>query len=230
MIQTLAIIFSLAAGCVVAASPAQSAKKQKAPSCFKTDQPVTCNISDLRPTQFNAGMEEVEAQSKKAKENPQQFKNKNPAPVVVGPDGKLFVLDHHHHLLALAKASETTAICLKQTDLSSLSTDAFWKEMIKRGWVYLKDKGVGKQPNDLPASITALGDDPYRTFAKKVEEQGGFDKKPCVLYEEFIWADLFRTHPEISLKDEDQAIQKAVEVAKSAEACALPGFKGNACK
>jgi hypothetical protein len=64
----------------VAASPAQSAKKQKAPSCFKTDQPVTCNISDLRPTQFNAGMEEVEAQSKKAKEILNSLRTRTPHP------------------------------------------------------------------------------------------------------------------------------------------------------
>jgi hypothetical protein len=229
MIQFLSMFF-LVASCVLATGPAHSAKKQKAASCFKTDQLITCNISDLHPTQFNAGMEEVETQTKKVKKNPEGFKKDNPAPVVVGLGGKLFVLDHHHHLLALARASETTAICLKQADLSSLGPDAFWKEMSDRGWVYLKDKGVERQPNDLPATVTALGDDPYRTFAKTVEDRGGFDKVPCALYEEFKWADLFRDHPEISLKDGDQAVQNAVQLAKTAEACSLPGFRGTACK
>jgi hypothetical protein len=101
--------------------------------------------------------------------------------------------------------------------------------MTRNGWVLLCDEnGRGPRgPSALPESIADLKDDPYRSLAASVQDEGGFAKpKHDVLFLEFWWANFFRSRVEIG-SDFEAAISKAKELALSPEACGLPGYKGS---
>ena len=110
---------------------------------------------------------------------------------------------------------------------SRLSHKEFYDRMIrqKKLWPY-DEQGRGPlNPNDLPASIRALRDDPYRSFAYKVRKAGGF-RDLTVPFQEFMWANFFREH--FSLEDLRQrpatTMKTALELAHTAEAAKLPGY------
>jgi hypothetical protein len=62
-------------------------------------------ILDLRPTQFTVGMREVKAKRKRwrdeGKSKGQEFLGKHMIPVILGPKGRHYVIDHHHLARAL---------------------------------------------------------------------------------------------------------------------------------
>jgi len=66
-------------------------------------QPIP--ILTLRPTQMTVGMREVEDKRKRFREEQskkqREMIGKHMIPVVVGPDERLYVVDHHHLARAL---------------------------------------------------------------------------------------------------------------------------------
>ena len=57
-------------------------------------------ISELYPTQITVGMREVKAKRRRwreeSREKAGEFLGKHMVPVVLGPKGRHYVIDHHH--------------------------------------------------------------------------------------------------------------------------------------
>ncbi|HEX7789417.1 MAG TPA: ParB-like protein, partial [Afipia sp.] len=75
-------------------------------------EPILTPISilSLRPTQMTVGMKEVREKRKRWRENKSKKRAKllgtHMIPVVVGPDKKNYVIDHHHLARALHEEGE----------------------------------------------------------------------------------------------------------------------------
>jgi hypothetical protein len=192
------------------------------------------NISDLHPTQPAVGFREVKRkknkiESFKSHKNRDEYFQQNSVPIVLGPDGQIYMIDHHHFTLAAAQAGYDQVYVHIVADFSAFHIHEFWNEMKKKAWVYLKDNGKKISEYQLPRYITWLKNDPYRSLAGKVRQEGGFDKteKP---FAEFEWADFYRSRisEELIDKDYNKAVAIALKLAKTYEAKRLPGYNGNA--
>ena len=166
---------------------------------------------------------------RKAKGKLDKYLRKKPEPVVLGPGRALYITDHHHLARALQEEGVTSTYCRIDEDLSNLNAPAFWAEMEKRKLVYLKNEsGKALPASSLPASVADLRDDPFRSLAGRVREEGGF-KKSEAEFSEFAWAEFFRARLKAP-KDEKEflaLIPQAIALAKSPEAKGLSGFVGN---
>ncbi len=193
----------------------------------------TIELAKLMPTQIAVGMLQVERKQKRLREladDPEKltaYITERPIRVVMGPEGKAYVIDHHHLGLALIREKHVSAPMVVEADYSHLPEDKFWEKMQQMRYVHPFDsKGVEKPYSDIPKSLTAMEDDPYRSLASYVREEGGF-KKVRTPFAEFAWADFFRTRiPEEMIRDDlKKAIKLAVKLARKPEAKKLPGFK-----
>ena len=116
------------------------------------------SIYDLEVTQENVGFFEVDEKIDKMREMSdeelKEFIKSEPIPVVIGPKGRLYMIDHHHLARAVHETRHKTGrhhvYVDPILDLSHLSKNEFWEEMIRLKYVYLKDKGVDITPDDLP--------------------------------------------------------------------------------
>ena len=194
-----------------------------------------CDIDALRPTQISVGMAEVSARETKLRAKSlsklEAYKTEHPEPVVRGPEGALYIIDHHHLARALADMGVRQTFCYVAGDLSNLAGQDFFDEMKKRNWLFLEDNtGATREARDLPLRVSDLEDDPYRSLAGAVREDGGYDKT-CAPFAEFQWADFFRGEIGLDLMTghPDQALDAAKTAALSPRACKLPGFKGAPC-
>src|ERR1700761_5308242 len=190
-------------------------------------------ILSLRPTQMTVGMIEVEEKKErwlkeKAKKQDKDLA-KHMVPVVLGPDERHYVVDHHHMARALHEAGEEKVFITVIADLSMVDPDAFWNVMDNKRWVYPFDaKGERHHYKDIPKSVTGLKDDPYRSLAGALRRDGGF-AKDTTPFSEFLWADFLR--PKISRKSIESSFKKALkEAMKLAQdkklAVYLPGWCG----
>lgn len=194
--------------------------------------PQKASIYTLYPTQAVAGFREVKRKRKKIQkfetpEDREKYFLKNTVPVVIGPMGRRYMIDHHHFTLAAYEAGFTEVYFKVVDNLSDLSEKQFWKKMKKSGWVYLKRNGNAISENDLPRFVNYLIDDPYRSLAGRVKQAGGFTQTPTP-FMEFVWADFFRKKIKQKLveKDFDAALDMAIRIAKTPSAKHLPGYKG----
>lgn len=184
----------------------------------------------LRPTQLTVGYAEVlyKRQQWRALEKPaqEQFLIGNPLPAVIGPKGKHYVVDHHHLGRALLEEDVAHVVVTLIADLSVLAKDEFWTVMEHRQWVHPYDEHGHRQPcRSLPKSLTALGDDPYRSLAAAVRMAHGFTKVETP-FAEFLWADFFRRRvPGRLLRlDPSAALTAALRIAHGRRAMHLPGW------
>src|SRR6201981_69591 len=190
------------------------------------------SILALRPTQMTVGMREVKDKRKRFREqkaNKQsEMIGKHMIPVVVGPDERLYVVDHHHLARALHDEGIEHILVTVIGDLRMVEKGAFWGVMDNKRWVYPYDaKGERRNFDDLPKSIKDLKDDPFRSLAGELRRAGGF-AKDTTPFSEFLWADFLRRQMARKLVDEDfsKAIEKALRLAKSHDAIYLPGWCG----
>lgn len=207
-----------------------------APACgTKKDELCSCELSALKPTQASVGLFEVKRKQEKVAKHKKKsaakldkYLRKKFQPVVLGPGKNLYLTDHHHLGRALLAEGISQTYCRIEADLSSLKEKDFWAEMEKRKLVHLYEKGKSIQASDLPGSISTLRDDPFRSLAGRVREEGGFEKSKAP-FSEFAWAEYFRGKlPEPKNESEFLAlIPKALELAKSPEAKKLSGFLGD---
>lgn len=189
-------------------------------------------IYNLYPTQPVAGYREVKRKKKKIQklETPDDLEKyflKNTVPVVIGPLGRRYMIDHHHFTLAAFQAGFTEVYYKVVDDLSDLSEKQFWTKMKKKKWTYLKINGEPITENQLPRFIKYLIDDPYRSLAGQVKQGGGFTQTQTP-FMEFEWADFFRKRidPKLVHTDFDKAFEMALEISRSPAAKHLPGYKG----
>jgi hypothetical protein len=161
-------------------------------------------------------------------EEREAFLEAHPMPVVVGPEYRLYITDHHHLARAALEARVKTACFSVEADFSSLTPKKFWAEMDRRSWVHpLDEHGVRHRYHSLPGSLSKLVDDVYRSLAGFVRDAGGF-RKTDAAFVEFIWADFFRRNIAVEdvTSDFRAAVRRAKVLAKSPLAKRIPGFIG----
>jgi hypothetical protein len=187
-------------------------------------------VLDLRPTQMTLGMGEVVRKRKSWKSQGAktlaEFLAHHMVPVVVGPGGRRYLIDHHHLARALHDEGVDSVFVTIVADFGKLDADAFWNIMDFHGWTHPFDgRGRRRAYADLPKTVAAMEDDPYRSLAGELRYIGGF-AKDSTPFSEFVWADFLRRRikPKDLRKNFEAATEKALTFAKSEEANYLPGW------
>ena len=192
-------------------------------------------ILDLRPTQLTLGMKEVDFRVKellgmkvKALE---KYLGARALPVILGPKSRTFLLDHHHLARACWEAGLHELKVEVKADFSRQSFPELWEHLRKNHWLFTYDQW-GNGPHDpiqLPQSVKCMADDPYRSLAWRVREEGGYEKVEVPFYQ-FRWATFFRKelkkHPVFDRFEE--AVKEALELCRSPAARDLPGYVSKA--
>ncbi len=189
-------------------------------------------ILDLRPTQMTVGIREVKEKRRRFREQAAKKQREMIArhmiPVVVGPDKRYYVVDHHHLARALHDEGVKDILVSVIGDLTMVDRDAFWGVMDNKRWVYPYDaKGERRHFDDLPKSVKDLKDDPFRSLAGELRRAGGF-AKDTTPFSEFLWADFLRRKIGRKVAEDNfsKAMEKALQFAKSDDAVYLPGWCG----
>jgi hypothetical protein len=191
-------------------------------------------ILSLRPTQFAVGMLEVDEKIKivrgYSKKQMKDFIDQTPVPVVISPEGELYVVDHHHFLCVCYQVGIKKVRVLTVKDLSkaNMGYAGFWKWMFKNRNAYPFCQ-FGEGPREalyLPRDIRGLADDPYRSIAWFVRKAGSFENSDKN-FSEFKWANFFRKRGLLERRGPagmERALLKAAKLAQSPAAKHLPGF------
>ncbi|MBB5372085.1 ParB-like protein [Acidocella aromatica] len=197
---------------------------------------IPVKIKQLRPTQLTIGLREVAQKRKewrtRAAEQKAEYLGQHLIPVVLGPGGKSYIIDHHHLARALLEEGVEDVATTVVADLSALEPEAFWVYLDNRAWMHLYDaKGERRAPKHLPKHVGEMEDDPYRSLAGALRRAGGY-AKDTTPYSEFLWADYLRRCIKPSLLEDnpDKALQHALSLAKEQEAGYLPGWCGPVLK
>jgi hypothetical protein len=149
-------------------------------------------------------------------------------PAVLGPGSRFYLIDHHHLALALIEEKVAAVWVAVQDDLSWLEATVFWRTMEFRAWAHPYDAhGRRRDCNDIPARLSSLRDDPYRSLAGRVRHAGGYAKSVAP-FAEFLWADFYRSRVSAALvrRDLRRAVREGTKLARSAAARYLPGWSG----
>lgn len=189
-------------------------------------------IADLRPTQITVGMREVEAKRRHWRDMQEgkggAFLGAHMIPVILGPKGRNYVIDHHHLARALHEEGVPHVSVTVVANLSKLDREAFWVVLDNRSWMHpFDDQGRRRDYADIPKSVADLVDDPFRSLAGELRRAGGF-AKDTTPFSEFLWADFLRRRikrKEVE-KDFDAALKRALELARGMDANYLPGWSG----
>jgi hypothetical protein len=195
---------------------------------------TTVAVTDLRPTQITVGMREVAEKRKRWRETSakkdEKFLGKHLIPVILGPRGRHYVIDHHHLARALHEEGVRDVAVTVIANLTKLELDAFWLVMDNHNWMHPFDARGRRRPyGDIPKAIAAMVDDPFRSLAGELRRAGGF-AKDTTPYSEFLWADFLRRRIKRKLLERDfgDAVEKALQLARSKDADYLPGWCGPA--
>ena len=190
-------------------------------------------IEDLRPTQITVGMREVRAKRKlwrsKQAGKDAEYLGRHMIPVILGPKGRHYVIDHHHLALALHQEGVSDVLVTVIADLERLSPAAFWFVLDNRDWVHPFDaEGRRRDYDEIPKSVDGLVDDPFRSLAGELRLIGGF-AKDTTPFSEFLWADFLRHRIKRKAveREFERALQEALKLARGAEASYLPGWCGS---
>ena len=138
-------------------------------------------ILSLRPTQMTVGWEEVRRKRDVWKANATadlaKFLSQHMVPTIIGPRGRHYLIDHHHLALALHEEGIESVFVTVAADLSRLPEGHFWNMMSFKGWTHpYNGEGVRRPYADLPKTVAGLEDDPYRSLAGALRNNGGFAK------------------------------------------------------
>ncbi|EQA44176.1 putative ParB-like nuclease [Leptospira broomii serovar Hurstbridge str. 5399] len=207
---------------------------QEYTSDLQIDDFSVVDTSTLHPTQLCLGFREVQYRIGQFKEMSSEdldsYLKENYLPVVIGPDKRPYVVDHHHRARAIELTDMRDTVYIKVLkNCCEWKERDFWLMMRENAWVYLFDKdGNPADTEEIPSSLEDLKDDKYRSLAWAVRKAGAYEKsdKP---FQEFLWGDFFRQR--IDFEDTEEgfqaAVNKAVELCKTHEAKHLPGFIKN---
>lgn len=186
-------------------------------------------LADLHPTQITVGFREV-AQKRlrwRARLRAAGPGSLPTAPVVLGPEGTLYLIDRHHLLRAVMDEGLTEALVTLVADFSGVAPQDVWPALAARGWGHPYDTSGRRRPfSEIPSALNALRDDPYRSLASALRRAGGFSKKAAP-YSEFAWADFlrWRISPAAVALDFHRALDEARRLAGTAAARDLPGWR-----
>ena len=194
--------------------------------------PIGVAVSELRPTQMTVGFREVEIKRRQWREADDQGRAKllrrHVVPAVIGPKGRYYIVDHHHFTKALLDEKAARVAIYIIADLENLGKEEFWSFLDNSDWCHAyDDSGRRCDLADIPKSLSALVDDPYRSLVGELIRAGGCAKNKAPFFE-FLWADFLRRRIKRTLLDKDfgTALVKALDLAKSADAKSLPGWCG----
>lgn len=194
----------------------------------------SCRVSPdiLHPTQFGVGMEEVRWRTAKLqrmdKDERHEYLVAREAPLVIGPQGRPYIVDRHHLARAMLDASTDNRLHGRIVAAwGDLDVATFWSRMQARSWVWQYDNtGHGPRPPvEIPDSLRALGDDYYRSLAWAIRERDAVDKVD-VPFAEFHWALWLREvlpHPTGNFEADAAA---CAVLARESAAHDLPGWRG----
>jgi hypothetical protein len=190
------------------------------------------SLTDLRPTQITVGMREVKQKRQewaaRGGKDGAEFLGKHMMPAVLGPKDRHFIVDHHHLGRALLEEGVQHVLVTVVADLRRLEKDAFFIFLDNRGWMHPFDAdGQRRTYEDLPKVLSDLVDDPFRSLAGELRRAGGF-AKDTTPFSEFLWADFLRRRIKRKAVEErfSNALEQALQLAKSADADFLPGWCG----
>jgi hypothetical protein len=203
----------------------------------KTGVPCACDVRTLRPLQGAVGMEEVHDKAEKIRSKPGKACQKiasDPIKVIRGPEGALFITDHHHGADAWRLAERPFALCEIADRAPPLSDGQFWSDLKKDHLVRLNDAdGKSITPEELPSSLAQMPDDPYRSLAWRLRKEDGFCRANMqqVEFAEFVWADWLRMQPELPLDEVRASAAKTLPIAlalvRGPRAKDIPGYVGD---
>ena len=189
-------------------------------------------IKDLRPTQITVGLREVAEKRRRWREQAGdkegEFLGRHMIPVIWGPKGRHYIIDHHHLCRALQDEGVEHILVNVVADLRTLARGEFWTYLDNRDWCHPYDAaGKRRGVDDIPATVTAMADDPYRSLAGGLRRAGGF-AKDVTPFSEFIWADFLRRRVKSRLVADNfnAALARALKLARSDAAVHLPGWCG----
>lgn len=189
-------------------------------------------IKTLRPTQITVGLREVGEKRRqwreKAGDKGSGFLGRHMIPAVWGPKEHHYIIDHHHLCRALHDEGVVDILVNVVADLRALKKREFWIYLDNRDWCHAYDAaGARRDFEDIPRSVAAMSDDPYRSLAGELRRTGGF-AKDITPFSEFIWADFLRRRVKAKLVADDfpGALTRALKLAKSEAASYLPGWCG----
>jgi hypothetical protein len=168
----------------------------------------------------------------------------HPIPAVHGPDGRMYLTDHHHMGLALVNLAEewdtdekpaaqnpyracSFQIIKDFSEHDDITMRQFLLKMEEHNRCHPYD-GTGKRIEKLPKYLSELVDDPYRSLAGLARKAGAYDKVD-VPFTEFKWANYLRDkvlQEHITEENIAAAILQAVLLANNTGAAKLPGFHG----
>ena len=107
-------------------------------------------ILDLRPTQITVGMREVKAKRKhwraEGAREAEKFLGKHMIPVIRGPKGRYYVIDHHHLARALHDEGVKDVAVTVIANLTKLDRETFWFVMDNRDWTHPFDADGCRRP------------------------------------------------------------------------------------
>lgn len=189
-------------------------------------------VAELRPTQMTVGFHEVEEKRRRFGERSRHaeghFLGRHMLPTVIGPKGRRYLIDNHHLAFALMREGVEAVLVSSVADLSSLSKGAFWTFLDNRAWCHPYDAQGGRRDfDDIPTALKDLEDDPYRSLAGDLRHAGGY-AKDLAPYAEFLWADFLRRRIKTKTiaRDYDEALARALKLARTRDAAFLPGWCG----
>ena len=193
-------------------------------------QPVA--VAALRPTQMTIGFREVGEKRRQWRDREErkgpEFLGRHTIPVLKGPADRMYVIDHHHLARALQEEGVEQIAVNVVADLATLKKSEFWSFCDNHGWCHPYDaEGERCGFGDIPKSLDAMTDDPYRSLAGSLRRAGGYAKE-VVPFTEFMWADFLRRRIGRKAVDKDfaAALVKALALGKSDAAQHLPGWCG----
>ena len=223
------------------AAPAMSLRlpPYRALPAHKAGQPLMeVSIDQLRPTQMCVGMAEVRSRqvdfSDETSAQRLRYLQMKPVPLVQNSSGQLWMVDRHHRLRSLIEidplAKAYGYIVMK---VDNPSETEVLEELAIRGWLYLYDgRGLGPlQPAALPADLTGLQDDPYRSLVWRLKKEGLIEPAPQIPFHEFRWGSWLRRRslPPFHSAMLDPALPAARALVCSNGASHLAGWKGQRC-
>ncbi len=132
----------------------------------------TVAVADLRPTQITVGYREVAAKRRlwreRSDDKADDYLGSHMMPVLLGPRGQSYVIDHHHLARALLDEGVEEVATTTVADLSHLTKDEFWVFVDNRACCHPYDaEGVRRPFSDIPKTVAGLKDDPYRSLARR---------------------------------------------------------------
>ncbi len=195
------------------------------------------DIDALYLVQFNLGFLEVDyrtgrvlEEKQKGKEEFKKYKKDNPGEVVIGPGGKVYLVNGNHFAVALKRNDSSKMWAMVVADFSNLEEEQFWTEMNRPGnkFCHLKDRGKVRPASELPKKSDEMTDDPYRSLAWLLEKTGAYVDANR-RFAEFEWADFLRESiPDWPNDDKGwkEAMAQGAVLAKSKKTQHLPGWIG----